>query len=153
MSFINVLAKMIVSIGCTVVIFHSYKPAVSKNTLYWISRYPGWQERNLIIDMQKLFKQTNTHNIEGDVALMNITWETNFFHDLLLYPFFYTFEQYSFKSQLFSFHCRLRHSTQILMCCSFYWVLGLGAWALISPLLTQLLYTTVTGWVLCTVTF
>ena len=45
-TFLNI----IVSIGCAVVVFHSYKPTGSTITLYWISRYHDRQEGTLIIN-------------------------------------------------------------------------------------------------------
>ena len=71
--------NIIVSIGCTFISFHSYKPAESIN-LYplFVSRYPGRQERNL---KTKLYM----HSTIGDVALTNINRETNYFHDFVRY--------------------------------------------------------------------
>ena len=67
-TFLNI----IVSIGRTLVIFHSHKPTGSINSLYGIP-WPG--EYKL-----------NTHNAIDVVAMRNIRRETNCFHNLAQYP-------------------------------------------------------------------
>ena len=77
--FINI----IVGIVFAVVVFHSYKPTGTTNTLYTyrIGCYAGRQERNMIILNTYLYM----HNAIGDAVLTNICREIKSFRDLLHY--------------------------------------------------------------------
>ena len=56
------------TIGCIFgFFFHSHKPTGSINTLLWS-------------------QESNVHNTTGDVALVNTSRETNYFHDFVQYP-------------------------------------------------------------------
>ena len=65
---LEMLLNIAVSIGSTVVIFHSHKPTGSIDTLYLISRCPGRQERDIMtINMNDLLLKTklHTHNTKA----------------------------------------------------------------------------------------
>ena len=85
---LKMFLNIIVSIGCTFVIFHLYKPTGIKHKYAsLISRYSGRQGSNTILNRQeshitiykKDFKtKLYMYNTTGDVALTNIRRETKY---------------------------------------------------------------------------
>ena len=73
-------------IGCT---FNGF-PVTQTNRTHkhalLVSRYPGWPEGKTIINKKDFKTKLYMHNTKGDVAPMNISRETSYFHDSVQYP-------------------------------------------------------------------